>query len=243
MKRLSCYFVVFVLCTITSLPVIAQDEKKLPPDAKAYIQASIKTAQWDIAKYQGKIESLEKLAKNRRLRRKKRVSKARVLKDIKIYQGNIDSLKVSLPEPFILNEYKLKIDDVGQLVADYDLKVIQVIDGNSMFVGVQEKVKKKGGGVSFASPAKFAKQFQSQISKFGKKTQYTIKQVFWLEGISTKGIVDNQNLANTPGIYRVVGSITYETLTGTNTVLKVKKLNMKSIQPHIDKWLADHKKQ
>ncbi len=227
-----------VLIIATPLLSTAQEKKKPLSDAEAYIQASIKTAQRDIDKYQAEIDSLQKLAKSRRLRRKKRVAKVEVLKDIKIYQDNIDLLKISLPTPLVLNENKLKVGDVGRIDADYDLKVIQVIDNDSMLVGIQEKVKKRA---RFIGIKQLAKEFQLSILS-RKKTQYTVKQIFWLDGINTKGIITDQGIADTPGTYRVVGSATYKTLTGTNTVLKVKKLDMKAIQPHIDKWLAKRKR-
>ena len=236
MSRFAFRFVVFVLCTTIPLSVIAQGEKKPLSDAEAYIQASIRTAQWDIDEYQKEVDSLQKLAKSRRLRRKKRITKPKVLKEIKIYQDNINDLKSSLPKPHLLNEYKLKVGAVGQLAMDYEPQVIQVVDKKNVLVGIVKLIKRAPRLVGIVE---FSRQLQNSINK---KQSFRIQQIIWIKDIDTSGMADRQPIKKTPGIFRVVENKTYPTILGTNTVLVLKKLDLKSIQPHIDKWLAEHKK-
>lgn len=237
MNRFTFRFVVFALFTTASLAGIAQEKKKPLSDAEAYIQASLRTAQLDIDEYQKEVDSLQEAAKSRRVRRKRRLgSKAKVLKAIKIYQDNIDSLKASLPTPHILNEYNLKVGAVGQLAMDYEPQVVQVIDKNNVLIGIVKLIKRAPRLVGIVE---FSRRLQNSINK---KQSFRIQQIIWVEDIDTSGMADRQPIEKTPGVFRVVENKTYQTILGTNTVLVVKKLDLKSIQPHIDKWLAEHKK-
>jgi len=218
-----------------SLPPHTIPNQKLS-DAEAFIRKAV-TLQKDYVKaYNSRIKFLKRAYKSQAIRRSNKLGSARnVRENIKKLESQLKIISSRLPTPQLSKDFK--VGDIGTIPNRYGLEVKQIVGPKALLIETRKPVKRQLPSGRYSARG-LGRSIQNSLLE---KTRYSTDRLLWIEGIKKVNVIIGKVYKSIPGVFRVIGTKTYKTLLGSNTVLLLRQVDVKAIQPQIEKWSEEHK--